>query len=265
MRIGSFISRLFYYGSSLPTLFAGFYNPGQILGIFLGLPGAVPSEIGLRTSGWRFRVRQRMDVWIIKETCLDRDYLTVFDLKPYWTIVDIGAGLGDFTILAAKSCPQGMVHAYEPLEDSYRLLMHNLALNGADNVTQYQLAVSGDPGGTAVAGSEKTAVSTRFRAGEGAGEVRTTHLAQVLGRLPEGRCDLLKIDCEGCEYDFLMSAGPETLARVDRITMETHRGLGSGTPEQLSAYLANSGFEIKIRPNPVHQWLGFLNAWRRID
>jgi FkbM family methyltransferase len=263
MRLRPIISRLVYYSRSLPTLFKGFQNPGQILAIFLGIPGAAPAEIGLRTTGWRFRVRQRMDVWIIKETCLDRDYLSAFDLKPGWTIIDIGAGLGDFTILASKSCLHSTVHAYEPLADSFRLLRHNLALNSANNVAPYQIAVSSGREESLVARGEKTSASTRFQEGEGADAVAANSLTQVLDRLPEGRCDLLKIDCEGCEYDFLLSAGPETLDRIGRITMETHRGLGTGSPEQLVSYLAGNGFNVEVRPNPVHQWLGFLYAWRR--
>jgi hypothetical protein len=123
------MSKYRYYLGSILTLLGGFKRPWQIIGIFLGLPGTTPAEVALRRTGWRFSVRSAMDVWIIKETCLDNDYMAGSDFDPAWNVVDIGAGLGDFTVLAAKSCPDGLVHAYEPHSQSFALLVSNLALN----------------------------------------------------------------------------------------------------------------------------------------
>jgi hypothetical protein len=118
-----------YYGRSALTLLSRFERPERVLGIFLGRSGALPAEVRLRREGWRFRVREPMDVWVIKETCVDGDYVQDGPLGNDWQVVDIGAGLGDFCVYAAAHCPDGLVHAYEPLATSFELLQHNLALN----------------------------------------------------------------------------------------------------------------------------------------
>ena len=138
-------------------------GPVKVAAIFLGWPGALPVEITLRNSLWRFKVRQALDIWIIKETCLDRDYLWGGSLGRQWTIVDIGAGLGDFTVLGAKESSQGVVHAYEPLTGSFRLLEYNLELNGIENAEIFHSGVAASSDGLdCIVDDAAKAVSTRF-------------------------------------------------------------------------------------------------------
>jgi len=61
----------------------------KIIASFLGLEDAV---FTIEVKGeLRFNVRYRMDIWIAKETCLDRDYEKHgAGLQPGWMIVDIG-------------------------------------------------------------------------------------------------------------------------------------------------------------------------------
>lgn len=258
----SFFSKYLYYARSLVTLGTRFARPDQIAAIFLGRPNALPAEITLRREGWRFVVGEVLDVWVIKETCVDRDYTRDVQLEPGWQVVDIGAGLGDFSIFAASHCPAGQVHAYEPLAASFELLQRNLALNQVRNVTAFNEATA--PGGrVSLSGAAAgPAVSTRFSAAEGLEGVPAVDLAIIVDRLPGGRCDFLKIDCEGCEYDLLLSAAPETLARIARISAEVHAGPGDQSPVALANYLASNGFRVRRRSNPVHAELSFLYAER---
>lgn len=258
----SAISKYSYYLKSVVTLLTGFSHPVQILGIFSGWPGVLPAEVRLTRQGWRFAVRTRLDVWVIKETCLDAGYTTGDGIEPDWSVVDIGAGLGDFTVLAAKSCPRGIVHAYEPFGSSYQLLQRNLALNEISNVTPYLEAASGGRKSLASSDLESEAVSTRFVESSEESTRPSVDLGQILDRLPGGRCDLLKIDCEGCEFSLLLDAEPEMLSKIQRITMETHEGYASRTVSDLEDFLAQNGFKVQRHPNPVHSFLGFIYAER---
>ncbi|NJN44129.1 MAG: FkbM family methyltransferase, partial [Anaerolineae bacterium] len=95
-------SRIRYYLSSIPTLVWGIQNWLACL----TLPfRRTPLILHLR-NGIRFKVRTLMDVWIIKETCLDQDYEkhgTAID--EGWTVIDVGAAAGDFAILTAHEHP----------------------------------------------------------------------------------------------------------------------------------------------------------------
>ena len=52
--------------------------------------------------------------------------------------------------------------------------------------------------------------------------------------------ELLKMDCEGAEYDILLSAGAETLAKLRDIRVEYHGGRIS----ELYEHLSRHGFRL---------------------
>ena len=59
------------------------------------------------------------------------------------TVLDLGANLGYYTLLAAKLVgKKGKVYAFEPEPRNYNLLLKNIELNGYDNVIPMQKAVS---------------------------------------------------------------------------------------------------------------------------
>ncbi len=256
----SFASKYGYYLSSVSTLLTGVDKPWRTAAIFLGIPGAIPTEITLKREKWRFAVRSALDVWVVKETCLDQEYWPGLELNPNWAVVDVGAGIGDFTVLAAKSCPDGTIHAYEPHAGSYQLLKKNLELNKIRQVSCYLEAAGRAGQSLGTAGNQKEAVSSKFVETPEGSSVAAVNLTQILDRLPGGVCDLLKIDCEGCEYDFLLEADPESLARVRRITMETHDGYSPHSTQQLMAFLRRNDFSVRHRSSPVHSFLHYVKA-----
>ena len=258
----SLFSRARYYAKSILTLLSQFERPGQILSIFLGFPNSLPTEIRLRRGGFRFRVRQKMDVWVIKETCIDGDYFWGGGLQPGWNVVDIGAGLGDFTVLAAKGCQPGVVHAYEPLAESFELLQDNLALNQVENVKCFQKAAVAGKKAVKPLKEEVDAVSTRFEEDVGSTNQNSVDLVQIIERLPGSRCDFLKIDCEGCEFELLMLSPLPILSCIQNLSIETHDGYTEHKSTELAEYLRQNGFQVQQRPNPVHEYLGFLYARR---
>ena len=70
--------------------------------------------------------------------------------------------------------------------------------------------------------------------------VRTTNLAEILARDVRQDIDLLKLDCEGAEYDILFTATPTDIQRIREIRMEFHLG----RDEELKVFLQHAGFEI---------------------
>jgi FkbM family methyltransferase len=256
------LPRLRYYLSSIPTLLRGVKNWPGVLAAVLNPARRRPFAVELQ-NGLRFLARTAMDVWIIKETCLDRDYeaASVF-LQDNWTVVDIGAALGDFTVHAARQCSKGMVYAYEPFPESFALLEENVRLNGLTNARLFPLAVGGAAHGRLTLRATGAAVqhSTVAVANAPAVEVSSLSLDQIFDVHHLTRCDYLKIDCEGAEYDILFAAHAETLAQIRRICLEYHEGVTPHTRDDLIRFLREHGFAVTMRPNPVHAHLGFLYA-----
>jgi hypothetical protein len=71
------------------------------------------------------------------------------------------------------------------------------------------------------------------------------------------RCDLLKMDCEGAEYEILYNCPPDYLRRIDQIAMEVHRGdKEDQNIDALEKFFRQQGFRTRRKP------VGMLWAWR---
>lgn len=253
------VQRLLYYLRSIPTLLKGVSNWPKVVALFVGLPVRRPMEIVLRRTGLRFKVRSPMDVWIIKETCLDRDYERYgAELQEGWTVVDIGAGLGDFTLLASCAVGEtGKVYAYEPFPESYALLLENIELNGDRNVVPYPYAVGAERGIVGVVeGAEAVQASTGAHPSSIQAEALT--LADVLE--PLAACDFLKVDVEGGEYGIFFSASDAVLAKTRLICLEYHDGVTPFSHGDLEQFLVDKGFQVVTQPSRVQPHLGFMTA-----
>jgi hypothetical protein len=56
-------------------------------------------------------------------------------------VLDIGGGIGDYTLFAACAAPHGKVFAFEPFPGSFALLQENLAANHAGPVQAFAEAI----------------------------------------------------------------------------------------------------------------------------
>jgi FkbM family methyltransferase len=150
-------------------------------------------------------------------------------IKPGDTVVDMGANIGYFTMLAARAVgPTGRVISFEPEPTNFRFLSRNIELNGFKNVTAFQKAVSETNGTTElficnydsghhtinqVGGVEALA---RGRAYEGISvKIDTVRVDDVLKELDVGKVDVVKIDVEGAEA--LAFKGMPNLLRQDGV------------------------------------------------
>jgi FkbM family methyltransferase len=257
------LNGLAYYARSIPNLLWNVLPRIKVLALFAGQKLHEPLTIRLRGSGLQFRVRTALDVWVIKETCLDRDYEQAVRLQDGWTIIDIGAGLGDFTAYAAQRSPQGRVLAYEPFPESFALLQQNLKLNDLHNVEAQPYAIAAQAGPLALhVGLAEAVQHSTTQMGAKTIEVQAISLAQAFDDHQVVECDFLKMDIEGGEYAILRAIEPKVLKRVQRLALEYHDNTPAGYHTELVALLHAQGFQVQVRPNPVYDYLGYLYAVR---
>lgn len=248
-------------------MLTGFSDPVQTTRVFLGRTGDDTVEVRTRDGQYDFEVRGAMDVWCLKETLLDDVYrVNGFPIEHDWTVIDIGAGFGDFTVLAAREAPNGRVLAFEPFPDSYQLLQENLRRNQVPNATASPAAITANAREVSLDFStfEPLQVKSDATAVSGEGErVESIALGALLEREEIAQVDLLKLDCEGCEYEVLMESPPEVIARVERVVMEYHEPIDGKTHATLASYLRDQGFTVESTPNVVHpDEIGYLRASR---
>ncbi|MDQ3815606.1 MAG: FkbM family methyltransferase, partial [Armatimonadota bacterium] len=146
--------------------------------------------------------------------------------------VDIGASIGVFSVYAAATAKNVTIYAYEPMAQFYQLLCENVRLNNQGDVVKcFNCAVAAEATtrslftentgfffptlmGPAEA-SEETSVP-------GSMQVACTTLADIIDSNNLETIDLLKMDCEGAEYEIFATTPASYLARIKEIRMEYH-------------------------------------------
>ena len=256
-------SRLSYYLSSIPTLFLGIKNWWTMLGTFLGI--AVPFPVIELRDGLRLRVRTRMDIWVMKEACLDKQYEKFSTpIQDGWTILDIGAGIGDFSISVARSHPHSTIYAFEPFPESFALLKRNVELNQVMNVRESSYAISAENGVIELQAVSAEAVQQSTAASSAAHSIRVPSMTldQFVREANLARIDYFKMDCEGAEYGILFNAKSETLNTISHLCMEYHDGVTHYSHVDLARFLEQNGFIVTSQVNPVHRDIGLMYAKR---
>jgi FkbM family methyltransferase len=262
------VNKTAYYISSIYNLLTGIKNWPLVVRIFLKIAPPGPYLIELRKSGLRLKARGVMDVWSIKETFLDRFYERFgAAVEDGWTVVDIGGGIGDYTLFAALANPHGKVYAFEPFPQSFAFLQENVTANRATNIQAFQEAIWSQAGAVKIdstTGEPGQFISrTTDVIVEQATQVPSISLAQAFERQGIAQCDLMKIDCEGAEYPILFNTPDEVLQRVRRIVMEYHDSVTKYTHRDMQSYLESKGYAVRVVHSYVHADLGYLYAWRK--
>jgi FkbM family methyltransferase len=167
--------------------------------------------------------------------------------EPNDVVIDIGANIGAFSILLAILYPFIKVIAIEPVAETYIKLYQNIKLNNLKNITPINTAISNSnrriqhivysPIGTGGASSYVT------QGCENHNEIHISCLTldEIFEHCHIDKCKLLKIDCEGAEYDILY--GSTKLRQIEYLVGEFHENTllrNSGhTPEKLAKYCAD--------------------------
>lgn len=161
--------------------------------------------------------------FLFQEVWVDQIYTpTGFEIKDGDTIVDIGANIGVFAVFAATRANDTTVYAFEPFPENVSFLRENIRQSGLENVKVFQKAVAGTTSERVLAVSEswiKHSLSASESDLTGI-QIQTVSFDELMSGIV--KCDLLKIDCEGSEYEIFYSASPESLAKVEKIVGEFH-------------------------------------------
>jgi FkbM family methyltransferase len=194
-----------------------------------------------------------------------RFYDDDFKIGERDTVIDIGGYIGSFAIPAARVARRGVVYSFEPSPDNFAQLEKNVALNRAENVKIFNLAVaSTDRKITLFLDNLNPASNNIYLQGGREIEREAVSIPTFFQRFGIDRCEFFKIDCEGAEYEVLMSLDPSILGRMGRIACEVHEPLYYGitdprhTPRALVRFLEGNSFTVYR--SAVNPYLGMLYA-----
>ena len=125
-------------------------------------------------------------------------------LQEARVVVDVGANIGWYSLLAAKS--GALVYAFEPEAINFDLLMKSLELNGFENILAFPYVIcdrDGETWLTITDSDNKGTHSTVIDVGKHRLRVPCWKLDSLF---PKQTIDILKIDAEGAEPEVLMGA-----------------------------------------------------------
>lgn len=187
-----------------------------------------------------------------------------FEIGRDDVVIDVGANIGVFAAFAASRAPGVRVYAYEPFPGNIEWLRRNMEESGLKNVHIRAQAMAGAEGERVLhVNPESWIVHSLVREDGGDGQqdisVKCLSLDEALDAEGIARCDLLKLDCEGSEYEILQGCSPAALRRVRRIVGEYHDGANLGTGEGLCRFLESHAFRID-RFEPLDAGCGVLCA-----
>ncbi|NLN69274.1 MAG: FkbM family methyltransferase [Chloroflexi bacterium] len=263
------LKALTYYGYSLLEMLIGFKNWPTILPLFLCRSQTGVRKLILRKPKVEILVRNAMDVWSVKETFLDQFYTRYgVSAQDGWTVIDIGAGVGDYSLYVSHGNQALTVYAFEPYQESYELLMRNLVNNDIENVRAFQQAVWSKAGKLQLdfsTGEPLQISSVEGIEQDGSSEklfVDAMTLQELFNIELLDKVNLLKMDCEGAEYEILFNASPALLRKIERIIMEYHDLDESYHHTALMAFLEAQGYVVERYSNFVHKEIGYLFAFR---
>lgn len=201
-------------------------------------------------NGVQFDLDSSKDWPTILEIWLNKAYNRFgLEFNDNTIVVDIGANVGVFSVFAVFQSNNIKVYSYEPFPGNFMLLKNNIKLNNLKNIEPFQLAVAANNKKRKLF-LDETSIGHSLVETQGKFiEVNCVTLPEILAQI--NKCDFLKMDCEGAEYEIILNTPVTYLKKINQISMELHRQPKytkgkdiSDVIDKLIAYLESSGFNV---------------------
>jgi FkbM family methyltransferase len=190
------------------------------------------------------------DLFVLREVFVDetyRDVLSLIENKPI-RVVDVGGNIGSFTVWLSRNRPLLDSFCFEPDPTSFSLCRYNLNGNGCSSVNAIPKAVGGKsrqiqmrvnttrPGGNSIYADASN------QDGEHA-TIDVIAFGEWLSTL-QGDFDVLKLDCEGAEWEIVDETPSGAWQRFAVIVAEIHEEPSQRhQPDDFPKLMEARGFE----------------------
>jgi FkbM family methyltransferase len=170
------------------------------------------------------------------------------------TVVDVGANIADSSIYFAIHGAYRVI-GIEPFPKNYELARKNIEYNNLSNKVRIRLAgcaannnvISVDP-------TYERGIYSVLKDFDGGIKVPLLTLDNILDTNRDvigDTCLVLKMDCEGCEYETVLSADNSTLKRFSHIIIEYHLGY-----KNLKEKLEKNNFRVSVTRPRIYKLEG---------
>lgn len=241
-------------------------------------PNFLLHYLGIKKGGSEYVFRNGIKI-ITEDSVSTATVAVIFVKKDYGSVpensvvIDIGANIGVYSIFAATS-KNTQIFAFEPVQENFNLLKENIKLNFLENkIHSFNFGIAGKEEkkklylGESPFHSFIPAKDSPFNAlyssgkGQNYSEVNCISLKDVFDKNKIDSCHILKMDCEGAEYEILYNLPDEYFRKIEKIRMEyhNHKENEKNTGDYLIKFLKSKGFKIeKQKKSSLYQgdlWL----------
>ncbi|MBI1920689.1 MAG: FkbM family methyltransferase [Geobacter sp.] len=168
-------------------------------------------------------------------------------------IIDIGANIGVFSILMSKLC-SGKILSYEPSKNNCEMFKRNIDINNVNNIEIFDSAVGTVDGEVEMSMNPDESVSCRIKNdggnssdGEASFRVNSVRFDSILKKYSDFTVELIKIDCEGGEYDIIDQLTGDNSRNIRNITFEVHDAGAHRNVQSISEKLVTLGYQVKYK------------------
>ena len=160
---------------------------------------------------------QLTTIWLIREY-----EAPGFEIKENDTIIDVGGHIGLFMLFCEQFCRKGKIYCFEPALDNYRIFLDNVKLNNLENVFSFNTAVSKQDGNIPLYLNDDASGHSLFLKNSNSIQVDSITLQKIFDLNNIKKCNLLKLDCEGSEYEIINSLPDSYFSMIDKMIIEYH-------------------------------------------
>ena len=204
-------------------------------------------------------------------------YLFSCAVTPEITIMDIGANIGQYTLLSAPLLTTGKVHSFEPIPSNFNKLQSNIIFNKLqDKAIANQLALSDFTGEMtlylATDDSEDNSTNYSINRPRNIQEQRVVHTSTMTeywhSNVEKGSVlGLIKLDAEGCELPIL-KGGSDVISQFAPIIMceinRVHCEAMGYHPNEIFDLLSGFGYRCWL-PRLNNNQAGFIPSLTGVD
>lgn len=219
---------------------------------------------GQKNPNFIFKVRNKFCVSVprriipeFKESLFDEVYYKGLPKKIYKiknpTVLDIGANVGFFTIFSIFKLDNPRIISFEPMKRNFEVLQKNVAAVKDCHLTIVNKAINDQKGELVLkfnSSQEITTSASLFDSQSGGDEevVIATTLEEIFSAYNLSKVDILKLDCEGAEYNIFYNTPSHFFEKVNCITLETHKGKKENENNKaLASYIQSLGFTVDTK------------------
>ena len=170
-------------------------------------------------------------------------------------VIDIGGNIGMVSIYLAKKYPFLKIYAFEPVKQNYENFITNIELNNIDNdiIKVFNLAITKDRREVILTTPINNSGGSNIYDFRISNEIlnnnsiaKSITFDDIFANNNISKCKLLKIDCEGAEYEILYNANEENLKNCEYMRGEFH--ISKDKIESLKDYCKKYIKNIEIMP-----------------